>query len=342
MGRLPQGKKMEFKGYLDPEELLPGELRPPAPFIEAASRDLPGVLLDMGTSPREDNVERLVRSLVKLGHNRTVCQWALYDHIKAGRIEVEIHSYDTYLLFNDEGGAIRVSTPNEDSVAFEHRCQVLRPTSELNTWWELAVSDGKTSHDLDPLVATQLQKAILKAINEKGLETCEQTSKDQTAPLFKIEQWNELGIGIDETRSYLAIVPRPVLGGRFPKRKAKTLPLNGNHWQILLDLLSKSEYGNAADRTDLASQLYRESISSCQEAEEFRFEHKSQAKDVMIRLSKRIAELGQDLRKYVEGPKGHGQSALSVNGDYVMSGFVVQYLVQDQNGKLCFGKAPAK
>ena len=82
---------MEFKGYLDPEELLPGELRPPAPFIEAASRDLPGVLLDMGTSPREDNVERLVRSLVKLGHNRTVCQWALYDHIKAGRIEVEIH-----------------------------------------------------------------------------------------------------------------------------------------------------------------------------------------------------------------------------------------------------------
>lgn len=161
MGKLQRGKKTEFKRHLDPEELRPRKERPPDSLIAAASRDLPGVLSDMVTFPEEDNVSRLVSALKTRGHLRTVCKWALYEHVKAGRIKVELRTYTTHYLVNDEGGAIEVSTLNEDTIENEEEYQVLCPTPELNTWWEQIVSDGETSqHDLNSITLEKAAKLL--------------------------------------------------------------------------------------------------------------------------------------------------------------------------------------
>jgi|GEM_PF-2178536 len=70
-------------------------------------------------------------------------------------------------------------------------------------------------------------------------------------PVLTIATWEELGIGIDEDGSYLAVTPCPAYGAVFPKEKATRLDLRGDRWKHLLDLPAKSKDGNSAKKQDV-------------------------------------------------------------------------------------------
>ena len=140
--------RTEFKRYLRPEELCPPGVRPPDVLIEAACKALPEVLLDMYKPPEEDKISRLVRLLQKQGHSSTVSEWAIYEHVREGRVAVEIRTCSRHYLLNDEGGSLQVSTPNEDTIEVEDEYQVIPFTLELKTWWEQNLSGDSASPEV--------------------------------------------------------------------------------------------------------------------------------------------------------------------------------------------------
>ena len=66
-------------------------------------------------------------------------------------------------------------------------------------------------------------------------------------PLFSVEHWSQLAIGIDEHWRCWALTPAPAAGDAFKKTDSRELDLSGDRWKVLLKLLAESTSGNCCD-----------------------------------------------------------------------------------------------
>jgi hypothetical protein len=175
------------------------------------------------------------------------------------------------------------------------------------------------------------------------------TAKAETElpkPFFAVKHWSELAIGIDDHWRYWAITPAPAAGGKFKKTDACELKLPGERWKTLLKLLAESSSGNCCETTTLiqelghlppTSSLPRDSRARPGSLErELTSDLRQQAAAGLKPLRGNVGDLAQELRKQIAGPKGREKAALGVDGQAVRSGFVVGFLVPDDEGHLVF------
>ena len=156
-------------------------------------------------------------------------------------------------------------------------------------------------------------------------------------PKLEIDQWKQLGIGIDEDWTYWAVTPCPKPGDVFPKESAVKLELPGRRWEELLDLLATSENGNTARKVEVLRKFgyLRGGKISREHVEDAKMkELKTQPKllrTAMADLGRGVTwpDLGQESRQ-------DPASECCIAG-LVQAGFVVRYLVRDKDGKLRFG-----
>ena len=165
---------------------------------------------------------------------------------------------------------------------------------------------------------------------------------ESNAPL-RIEQWEDLGIGIDDEGKYLAITPCPHSGAvvRAKRKRAVELSLPGKQWEELLKLLAKSTHGNSAQEHDLLVKFgyFRPGGHSI---EEIRGDLASMkiVSHAHKDLTRAIADLNKRLRRHVNVRNPDSGPPLSAaKPGKVRSLFVVRYLLRDHNGRIHFGKA---
>ena len=167
------------------------------------------------------------------------------------------------------------------------------------------------------------------------------------SPLFVVNHWRELAIGIDDQWRYWAKMPAPAADERFKKADACKLELPGKRWKTLLELLAESPSGNYCDMATLIRELgYLPPTSSLPRDARARQGHlerdltsdlPQQIATSLNRLKDTVSDLARDLREQIKGPKGRDQkAALRVDGQAVRSGFVVGFLVPDDEGHLIF------
>jgi hypothetical protein len=160
--------------------------------------------------------------------------------------------------------------------------------------------------------------------------------------VLTIDKWENLGIGINEDGSYLAITPCPEHGSVFSVEKAVKLNLPGDQFKHIFGLLAESKYGNSTSKHDVMMKFrYLERPIREEDLEEA-------AKDADItrtlssaskRLNSAIADLGRKLRAVVNCPdKNRADPALSTkDAKNVTARFNVRNLVREGDGKLHFG-----
>jgi len=164
-------------------------------------------------------------------------------------------------------------------------------------------------------------------------------------PLLTVKRWPDLAIGIDEKGAYWGISAVPSLGDTFPKSQAVQLPLAGEQWKLLLDAFAKSESGDRVERWALAkamdclppaSEQARDQRGRPLDLEAAEGLGRQQS-PVLHSLNQILRNLSRRLRGYVDGPTGRQLGCLRVEGQDIYSGFVVRYLLQDDNRNLRFG-----
>jgi hypothetical protein len=165
-------------------------------------------------------------------------------------------------------------------------------------------------------------------------------------PLFAVEHWSQLAIGIDGDWRYWALTPAPAAGETFKKADACELELPGERWKNLFELLAASPSGNCCGTATLIQELrYSPPTSSLQRdgrawrgalVRDLTSDLPTQITPSLKLLKSTVRDLARDLRDQVDGPMGRGKAALRIDGDMVRSGFVVGFLVPDNAGHLFF------
>ena len=188
----------------------------------------------------------------------------------------------------------------------------------------------------------ELRQALFLA--EEAVTPTEDTavSDDVDETVLEVERWADLGIGIDEDGSYLAVTPCPECGSVFPKQKAVKLDLPGKQWPALLDLLARSAEGNTASKSEVMLRfgyLKRGDVSADSLEELKRDSAKMHMVDqARTRLTGAMGNLARRLRDQVKVASPEGP-VLSVNEpEIVRAGFVVRHLFRGKDGKLRFGR----
>ena len=182
------------------------------------------------------------------------------------------------------------------------------------------------------LECTQIDRQSLEAFASAYLEHA--ASPDLTRlekprssqPLFQIQNWSELGIGINAHRVLWAFNPAPERGSRVILSNAIKLPLSGKQWKVLVELLAKSTNGSQVDRAEVVkrfgysppaasipsdSRARPNAISDSVQRDELT----SQVGAASKKLNLALADLGRKLRQHVDGPTGKHCRALFVEGD---------------------------
>jgi hypothetical protein len=155
-----------------------------------------------------------------------------------------------------------------------------------------------------------------------------------TAVRMTVEKWADLGIGIDQDGSYLAVSPCPDNYGIFPREAATVLALPGRHWRAILDLLAQSKEGNNARKAGLLKLLFPPKETNLSYDIYF-------AKTSLKRLSAAIANLSRRLRSEVHCLAKKPPPLSVADTDYVDAAFTVRHLVRGHDGKLRFGEERA-
>jgi hypothetical protein len=156
-------------------------------------------------------------------------------------------------------------------------------------------------------------------------------------PVMEVENWEELGIGIDADGSYLAVSPCPAFGEVFPREQSQTLDLRGDRWQGLLENLARSVNGNEASKRDMliALRYARAGQLSSKEAAE---DALSIIAPAFRKLGGAMSDLGREIRGLVTVRDAAGEAVISAKPENVVrSRFVVRHLHRDGNGRLRFG-----
>jgi hypothetical protein len=165
-------------------------------------------------------------------------------------------------------------------------------------------------------------------------------------PLLSINEWSDLAIGIDERSKCWAITPPPEPGKVFRKTKAVELPLPAGRWTTVLTALAESETGCVVARADL---LYRMGLLS--PGASFEVDKRAEpgaiegehvegmqinVEGIRKTLNLTLADLRRKLRELV-AVTNEDPICLKVDKELVRSGFVVRYLLQNEDGELTFG-----
>lgn len=163
-----------------------------------------------------------------------------------------------------------------------------------------------------------------------------------------VASWSKLGIGIDEEMRYFAFIPVPEEGAKVRKQDATVLPLPGERWECVLEALSMSPDGReltvdeflmAFGPTRRQNTPTRDRRTTDGESTQAYKVESGNIKDPDREwVESTVTDLSRKLRQYVDGPKGPGKSALSLDGDYVRAGFTVRALVPDASRSLHFGQ----
>jgi hypothetical protein len=170
-------------------------------------------------------------------------------------------------------------------------------------------------------------------------------------PLLSVSAWEELALGIDETKRVWAITPPSADGAVFHKREAIRVPIRKGDGFTLLTALAESPTGRSADIYAVAARLGLMPPSSSLQPDGRSHRdalRRGQTDEMELRgapwrkkLNDILSGIGARLRKVVMGPVGKGASALSMDEEFVTSGFIVRHLHQDENRHLRFSVKPA-
>jgi hypothetical protein len=195
-----------------------------------------------------------------------------------------------------------------------------------------------------------IQNAGIEGLNTASAE--ETVEKDAAVtPMRTVESWSDLSIGIDHKWQYWGFIPPPELGEQVVKADAFPLPLAGDRWKALLELLAKSADRRTASVPELIqklnwfpppSTLQNDSRARPGAVEGALSEDLQQrASEAIVWLNDVTTDLTKKLKKHVGGPKGKGNSALSCEGgEIVKSRFAVRFLLTDSDRHLYFGRLP--
>ncbi len=206
--------------------------------------------------------------------------------------------------------------------------------------------------------AVAIRQSLESLISEIALGKVKDSASDTgNTPTCKtkltLTAWNHLAIGIDEHWACWAVTPVPIDGSRFPKSSATRLELNGTHWRCLLDLAASSKDGSTVDERTLWTALIKQPDSkpgrqdsrarvrnavvddalSDDNIRELSEANKKKFRDALGNLRRRLREL-------VSVSPEAEDALIKRMGKVIETGFVVRYLIHDENGICLFGVPP--
>ena len=212
--------------------------------------------------------------------------------------------------------------------------------------------DSSAAGSEAPLTLQLHGQNVSVSVAAAGTSGEENANAEVKEPLIRVTDWLAVAVGISERGEYWVLSPPPATGHVFPKSKASRLPMSGRRWQKLIGLLAASPTGNRADAFSVAATLElvppgtsqlgdsRARPGAVQDGRNDEDDLSLGGPPWRSELREALADLARKFRQYVAGPTGRGKAVLSIEGDYVMSGFVVRYLLQDENRHLLFGNKP--
>ncbi|WP_425613602.1 hypothetical protein NA78x_003437 [Anatilimnocola sp. NA78] len=202
--------------------------------------------------------------------------------------------------------------------------------------------------DLVTLLAEEQALARLYFKQQQPVaEVAPEVKSDRPGALLAVRDWSELAIGVDERGRHWALTPVPADGQHFRKSAAVELPLPPGRWEKVLSAFAESETGDQVKRLDLLSALGYFSAAKSTERDSRARPGQIEAAQVegmvirqqaaLTRLKNTLADLRRELGMLVAGPNDRARIPLRVQGEYVLSGFKVRFLLLDDSGKWGFG-----
>jgi hypothetical protein len=161
--------------------------------------------------------------------------------------------------------------------------------------------------------------------------------RDSTSPVFTIDRWSSLGIGISEESCYLALSPCPANGEPVRVTEAVQLELRGKRWLKVLQLLARSPDGRTARMSDLVTDLgYFKNVGRRISEEQAEYDEglKREAKSARGALRSAMADLGRELRQLIATEDT--TTVFEMSGENYQAAFTVGFLLQDQNRRTEF------
>lgn len=227
--------------------------------------------------------------------------------------------------------------------------------------------------DWDRLKAVVLSKGVpitaLEALNIPAVLglLCPPTRSDDVPPTevalpsarsvsdtkVKLAKWSDLAIGIDESCKIWAHTPPPVLGALVSKRQWAKISLTGGRWKQLLTLAASHGDGRSVSTADLmrawsllpsTSSVPTDSRAMPGELERAQTCDQGLSLNAGQLLSKfrdTLDDLRRQLRKQVEGPRETPPNVLVLDKEVVRLGFLVRYLMPQDDGRHRFGASLA-
>jgi hypothetical protein len=163
-------------------------------------------------------------------------------------------------------------------------------------------------------------------------------------PIVSVDNWSDLGIGIDGELRIFAFVPCPQKGECVAISKAIPIELRGDRWRKVLELLAQSEDGRTARIADLVTALgyiKKTEISISDDQAEFDEGLRLKAKGAKETLRNTMADLGRELRDEVTTATGQSTVFSAVSDDIYQAAFISGCLIRDENRKTRFLWGPS-
>jgi hypothetical protein len=175
--------------------------------------------------------------------------------------------------------------------------------------------------------------------SSRSVEKHAESEPTTSRVLLTVERWSDLAIGIDANWRYWAISPPLERGAPFKKSQAIEVPLRGDRWKAVLKALAESPNPSRASCADVLRELDHLPPPADPGARQQAHADQllSQDKGLRKALSDTLKDLNRKIRKLVPGPRGRGDSALSIEQDVVVCRFHVAFLLPDASGHLRFG-----
>lgn len=184
------------------------------------------------------------------------------------------------------------------------------------------------------------------------LASSEPEITSESTGILEVANWSELAIAIDEQRRYWATTPAPRVGEEFPVNKAVRIALRGARWRSILTRAASSADGRTVQLRDLLSELgiaagpstiEKDSRARPCEIENAQVEGAGLSRkgsSVSGQLRSLLGDLRRKLRQVIRGPRDDEPTFLVRQKTTIDTGFVVRYLIRDENGRNRFGTAP--